>query len=65
MKNLFYEPINESLIPARPGNPDLEDPNRWQPLTLRFVDQAGFVFSDRYTPVSQPGMGSGMALCAA
>lgn len=42
--NLFYQPVNEALLPAFPGNPNIEDPNRWQPLTLEFfVDQAGQV----------------------
>jgi hypothetical protein len=41
-ENLFYEPVNESLLPAFPGNPDILDPNRWQPLTLDFFfDQSG------------------------
>lgn len=40
--NQFYTPINPPLIPALPGNPDLIDPNRWQPLAIDFfVDQAG------------------------
>ena len=40
--NLFYEPINEPLVMAFSGNPDMTDPNRWQPLTLDvFIDQAG------------------------
>ena len=40
--NQFYQPINDPLIMAMPGNPDIQDPNRWQPLTLDvFIDQAG------------------------
>ena len=57
-ENLFYEPVNESLIPARPGNPELVDPNRWQPLTLRFVDQAGFVFPIDTPPFLSPEWGA-------
>lgn len=39
--NRFYEPVNEPLLPALPGNPDITDPNRWQPLALDFFkDQA-------------------------
>ncbi len=34
--NRFYEPVNDPLLPALPGNPDLTDPNRWQPLALKF-----------------------------
>ena len=41
-QNRFYEPVNKSLAPALPGNPRIEDRNRWQPLTLQvFIDQAG------------------------
>ncbi len=41
-KNEFYTPINSPLAPAVSGNPILEDPNRWQPLSLdTFIDQSG------------------------
>lgn len=41
-ENLYYETINPPLLPDYPGNPDLLDPNRWQPLALQFfVDQSG------------------------
>jgi hypothetical protein len=41
-ENVFYEPVNPSLAPARPGNPRIVDRNRWQPLTLQiFIDQSG------------------------
>lgn len=37
-----YKPFNPPLITLLPGNPDIIDPNRWQPLTLEvFIDQAG------------------------
>lgn len=40
--NLFYEPINPPLIMDLPGNPDIIDLNRWQPLFLDvFIDQSG------------------------
>ena len=42
--NVFYEPVNPPLLPDFPGNPDIVDVNRWQPLALEFfVDQAGNV----------------------
>ena len=48
--NIFYEPVNDPLIPVLPGNPDMTDPNRWQPLTLDvFIDQGGNVI-----PISTP-----------
>jgi hypothetical protein len=48
--NRFYEPANPTLLPVVPGNPNVMDPNRWQPLTLDvFIDQSGHVFP-RSTP---------------
>lgn len=42
--NEFYTPTNAPLAPEFPGNPDITDPNSWQPLTFDvFVDQAGNV----------------------
>lgn len=43
-ENVSYTPVNPPLAPVLPGNPDLTDLNRWQPLTLRvFIDQSGNV----------------------
>jgi len=40
--NLHYQPTNPPLILHLPGNPDIVNYNRWQPLTfLRFIGQAG------------------------
>ncbi len=40
--NLYYSPVNDSMIIYNPGNPNITDLNRWQPLTLdSFVDQSG------------------------
>ena len=45
--SIAYRPVNEALEPARPGNPDIADPDRWQPLGLElFVGQSGFVEDD-------------------
>lgn len=42
--NLYYQPVNTTLLPVVPGNPNITDPNRWQPLTLDvYVDQSGNV----------------------
>jgi len=42
--NEYYLPVNPPLAPAIPGNPDIIDPNRWQPLTLELnIDQSGNV----------------------
>lgn len=41
--NLYYVPSNAALLPVFPGNPNLTNINRWQPLNLaNFVDQNGF-----------------------
>jgi len=48
--NLYYNPVNASLIMEDPGNPNITDYNRWQPLTLEtFIDQSGNVI-----PVQTP-----------
>ena len=41
-KNKSYEPVNPALEPHMPGNPNIVNLNRWQPLSLEnFIDQAG------------------------
>ncbi len=41
-RNRFYLPVNRPLAIKFPGNPDVTDPNRWQPLSLQiFIDQSG------------------------
>ena len=43
--NLQYIPLNGQLQPAFPGNPNVVDPNRWQPIVLdQCVDQNGIPF---------------------
>lgn len=45
--NIFYEPVNDPLAPITPGNPDITDPNRWQPLALEvFIGQSGVVLGE-------------------
>lgn len=40
--NLYYQPINPSLVVEQPGNPTVLDLNRWQPLSLtQIIDQSG------------------------
>ena len=48
--NLFYEPLNDPLVPLLPGTQGgVIDANRWQPLALDFfVDQAGNVILGGY-----------------
>jgi hypothetical protein len=40
--NTSYAPVNPPLSVEDPGNPDIVDYNRWQPLTLEiYIDQSG------------------------
>ncbi|MDC7998552.1 T9SS type A sorting domain-containing protein [Gilvibacter sediminis] len=40
--NRFYQPVNSPLDTDGSGNPDMEFPNRWQPLFIEgFIDQSG------------------------
>ena len=56
--NQYYEPINPPLLPDFPGNPDLIDPDRWQPLALEwFMDQGGNVIVGGYPEFLSPEWG--------
>lgn len=40
--NIFYTPLNPSLIPDSAGNPSIFNPNHWQPMELdNALDQQG------------------------
>lgn len=55
--NLYYEPFNEQLVVSSPGNPLIDDPNRWQPLAIEgFVDQSGQVLESA-PPFQSPEWG--------
>lgn len=57
-ENLFYQPVNSSLLPSLLGNPNLTDPNRWQPLTFDFfVDQSGNIFPGATPAFQSPEWG--------
>jgi len=44
--NVAYAPINPPIEPELPGNPDIVDLDRWQPISLPlFIDQAGNVIA--------------------
>ncbi|MCG8433059.1 MAG: hypothetical protein MJA83_03380, partial [Gammaproteobacteria bacterium] len=46
--NTSYEPVNPSIFPEDPGNPDIIDRDRWQPILLtNFVDQVGNEISEQ------------------
>lgn len=66
-KNQYYEPVNEPLVMDDAGNPNMMNPNRWQPLTLDFfVDQGGNPLQDGTPPFLSPEWGNvgGFALSA-
>ncbi|MEO0728155.1 MAG: MopE-related protein [Bacteroidota bacterium] len=57
--NQYYEPVNEPLIVELPGNPDITDFNRWQPLTLElFIDQGGNPIPGATPPFLSPEWGN-------
>ncbi|NKB78156.1 MAG: hypothetical protein GKR96_14270 [Gammaproteobacteria bacterium] len=56
--NQHYQPLNKSLDPSEPGNPDMLDPNRWQPLHIpKFVGQSGEL-AENYPPFIGPEWGN-------
>ncbi len=57
--NTHYLPINDPLVMEFVGNPDISDPNRWQPLTLDvFVDQSGDTLPFNTPPFLSPEWGA-------
>lgn len=57
--NQYYETVNPPLLPDFPGNPDIIDINRWQPLALDFfVDQGGNVIIGGFPPFLSPEWGN-------
>lgn len=54
-----YAPVNPPLEPARPGNPNILDLNRWQPLQFeRFIDQSGNPIPGGIPPFVGPEWGA-------
>ncbi|HYE03437.1 MAG TPA: vanadium-dependent haloperoxidase [Phycisphaerales bacterium] len=57
--NQQYFPVNPPLLMTMPGNPNLVQPNRWQPLALSFfIDQNGQVVPTGYPPALTPEWGN-------
>ena len=53
-----YSPVNPGIDPTRPGNPDIVDLDRWQPVALPvFIDQAGNMLEDGVPPFLGPEWG--------
>lgn len=58
-ENQYYTPINTPIAPAISGNPDIVDPNRWQPITLEvFIDQGGNLIPGGTQPFLSPEWGN-------
>lgn len=56
--NQYYLPVNPPILPDLPGNPDIVDPNRWQPIALDFfIDQAGNPIPGGYPEFLSPEWG--------
>jgi len=56
--NTSYQPVNNSLIVDLPGNPNISNFNRWQPLTLdHFIDQGGNPIPINTPPFLSPEWG--------
>lgn len=57
--NTYYNPVNEFMVIADPGNPNLTDPNGWQPLAFDvFVDQGGNVIEANIPDFLSPEWGN-------
>jgi hypothetical protein len=57
-RNEHYLPVNPPIEPPKPGNPDIVDLDRWQPIALvQYIDQAGNVFNSQ-PPALSPEWGA-------
>jgi len=57
-RNRYYQPHNEPLLPELPGNPDITEPDHWQPLGFEiFEDQSGHVIPGAVPPFLSPEWG--------
>ena len=57
--NAYYGPYNNPLLPDFPGNLTIENPNRWQPLSLTsFIDQSGNLFDGDVIDFLNPEWGN-------
>lgn len=58
-KNTSYRPVNPAISPRDPGNPDIVDLDRWQPISLTvFIDQAGNEIDENEPNFLSPEWGS-------
>ncbi|MCK5941483.1 MAG: vanadium-dependent haloperoxidase [Planctomycetes bacterium] len=56
--NQHYLPVNAPLLPEFPGNPNMWNPDRWQPLALQFfIGQSGIPIPTGYPDFLSPEWG--------
>ncbi|MFN3244194.1 MAG: vanadium-dependent haloperoxidase [Planctomycetota bacterium] len=56
--NTIYFPVNAPLLPDFPGNPNMWNPDRWQPLALQFfIGQSGIPIPTGYPDFLSPEWG--------
>ncbi|MEM7374962.1 MAG: FG-GAP-like repeat-containing protein [Bacteroidota bacterium] len=57
--NQYYNPVNNFIEIEESGNPNLEHPNRWQPIAFDvFIDQSGNVISSTVPDFLSPEWGN-------
>lgn len=57
-RNRFYQPVNPPIEPFKPGNPNIVNLDRWQPISLPLaIDQAGNVVNST-PPALSPEWGA-------
>ena len=58
LRQPHYLPVNPPIEPPKPGNPNIADLDRWQPIALvQYVDQAGNVYNSN-PPALSPEWGA-------
>ncbi|MEI6412186.1 MAG: DUF6851 domain-containing protein [Bacteroidota bacterium] len=57
--NQFYKPVNPPMQVELPGDQNIVDLNRWQPIQFaKFIDQSGNQFNNYVSPFLSPEWGS-------
>ena len=57
--NAYYQSVNSPLAPAIPTTVEMQDPNRWQPLSLdTYIDQSGNLIPGSSTGFLGPEWGN-------
>ena len=57
--NAYYQPVNSALAPVIPTIVEMQNPNRWQPLSLdTYIDQSGNLISGTTIEFLSPEWGN-------